>query len=165
MIFMKYVADLRILLVALWLGAAVFFSFGVAQSAFAVLPSRELAGSLVNRALMIVNYSGVCLGLILLATSYFRRQGVSRAKLLFEQFVLLFLTAACAAGQFIIGAKLHALRVQIGRPIDELAANDPLRMAFNDLHVYSVIILLAAMIAAVIAFFLLAARARDIGYR
>jgi hypothetical protein len=162
---MKYLADLRILLIAVWLGAALFFSFGVAPSAFAVLPSRELAGSIVNRTLMIVNYSGVIIGLILLATSFVSRQNISRGRLLFEQIVLLLLTAACAVGQFIIGARLHNLRLQIGRPIDELATDDPLRVAFNDLHVYSVIILLAAMTAALIAFFLLAARARNIGYR
>ncbi len=165
MIFMKYISDLRILLIALWLGAAIFFSFGVAQSAFAVLPSRELAGSVVNRTLMIVNYGGLIVGLVLLVTSFLSRQNVSRGRLLFEQVILLFLSAACAAGQFIIGAKLRDLRLQIGRPIDELAASDPLRIAFNDLHVYSVIILLAAMIAALIAFFLLAGRARNNEYR
>ena len=35
----------RLLLVAVWLGGAVFFSAAVAPSAFAVLPSRELAGA------------------------------------------------------------------------------------------------------------------------
>lgn len=162
---MRLVSDLRILLVALWLGAAVFFSFGVAQSAFAVLPSRELAGSVVNRTLMIVNYGGVIIGLILLASSFISRQNVSRGRLLFEQISLFVLTIACACGQFIIGAKLRDLRLQIGRPIDELATDDPLRIAFNDFHIYSVIILLAAMIAALSAFFMLAARARNIGYR
>ena len=162
---MKLVADLRILLIALWLGAAIFFSFGVAQSAFAVLSARELAGAVVNRTLMIINYSGIGVGLILLATSFVSQRSLSRGRLVLEQIVLLLLTAACVINQFIIGARLRDLRLQIGRPIDELAANDPLRAAFNDLHVYSVIILLAAMIAALIAFFLLAARARNIGYR
>lgn len=162
---MKYIADLRILLIALWLGAALFFSFGVAQSAFAVLPSRELAGSVVNRTLMIINYSGVIVGLILLAASFVSRGGLSRGRLLFEQVALLLLTAACAVGQFVIGAKLHDLRLRIGRPIDELAASDPLRVAFSNLHVYSVIILLAAMLAALVGFFLLASRARNNEYR
>jgi hypothetical protein len=162
---MKFVSDLRILLIALWLGAAVFFSFAVAQSAFAVLPSRELAGSVVSRTLMIINYSGVIIGSVSLLTSFIWRQNISRSRLLFEQISLFVLTAACAVGQFVIGVRLRDLRMQIGRPVDELATDDPLRVAFNDLHVYSVIILLAAMIAALIAFFLLAARARNIEYR
>jgi len=45
---MKFFSDIRLLILAIWLGAAVFF-IGVAQSSFAVLPERELAGTVVNR--------------------------------------------------------------------------------------------------------------------
>ena len=158
---MKIFADFRTLLVALWLGAALFFSFAVAPSVFSVLPTRELAGSVVNRTLAIVNYSGLILGLILLASSYVSRQNVNRVKLWLERGILLVLTAACAFGQFVIGARLADLRQQIGRPIDEIAADDPLRVAFNDLHGYSVTILSVALICALIAYFLLANRARQ----
>ncbi len=106
-------------------------------------------------------YSGLIIGLILLASSQVSRQSVNRVKLLLEQGLLLFLAAACAFGQFVIGARLQNLRGQIGRPIDELAVDDSLRVAFNNLHGYSVTILMAAMIAAVIIFFLLAQRARN----
>jgi Domain of unknown function (DUF4149) len=158
---MKIFADFRTLLVALWLGAALFFSFAVAPSVFSVLPTRELAGSVVNRTLAIVNYSGLILSLILLASSYVSRQNVNRVKLWLERGILLLLTAACAFGQFVIGARLADLRQQIGRPIDEIAADDPLRIAFNDLHGYSVTILSVALICALIAYFLLANRARQ----
>lgn len=162
--FMNLVADLRTLMLALWLGAALFFSFAVAPSAFAVLPSRELAGTLVNRTLAIVNYSGLIIGLFLLASSFIR-QNTNPAKLRIERALLLLLSAACGTGQFVFGARMRELRQQIGRPIDELAADDPLRVAFNSLHGYSVIILCAAMIAAIMAFFLLAMRARNNEYR
>ena len=157
---MNWLLDIRVLLLGLWFGAACFFSFAVAPSAFAVLPSRELAGSVVNRTLAIVNYSGIIVGLILLASSYVSRGDVSRIKLQLEQGSLLLLTAACAFGQFVIAAKLSDLRGRIGGPIDEAAIDDPLRMQFNDLHGYSVTILLTAMIAAVVSFFLLVRRAR-----
>src|SRR5438067_2233687 len=49
------VRDVRLLLIAIWLGAAVGFSFAVAPSAFVVLPTHELAGNLVTRTLGIVN--------------------------------------------------------------------------------------------------------------
>lgn len=158
---MKLIADFRTLLIALWLGAAIFFSFAVAPSVFSVLPSRELAGSVVNRTLAIVNYSGIAVGLILLAGSYISRQNANRVKLWLERGLLLLLTAACAFGQFIIGARLADLRRQIGRPIDEVAVDDPLRVAFNDLHGYSVTILSVALISSLIVFFLLANRARQ----
>jgi hypothetical protein len=157
---MNWLSDFRILLLGLWLGAACFFSFAVAPSAFSVLPTRELAGSVVNRTLAAVNYSGLVIGLILLASSYIGRQSTNRIRFVLEQAALLLLTAACAFGQFVIGARLQNLRAQIGRPIDEVAANDPLRLTFNDLHGYSVTILITAMIAALFAFFLLARRAR-----
>ena len=158
---MNWLLDFRVLLLGLWLGAACFFSFAVAPSAFAVLPSRELAGSVVNRTLAIVNYSGFISGLILLASSYVSGQNTNRVKLWFEHGSLLLLTAACAFGQFVIAARLSDLRGQIGRPIDEVAIDDALRIAFNDLHGYSVTILLTAMIAAMTAFFLLVRRARN----
>lgn len=162
---MNLFADFRTLLAAVWLGAAVFFSFAVAPSVFGVLPSRELAGSVVNRTLAIINYSGFIIGLILLASSYISRQNVSRVKLWLEQGLLLLMTAACAFGQFVISARLSDLRRQIGRPIDDIAVDDPLRIAFNDLHGYSVTILSVAMISSLIAFFLLAGRANNLKNR
>ena len=75
------------------------------------------------------------------------------------------MTAACAIGQFVIGARLHDLRVKLGRPIDQVAPDNPLRIAFNDLHGYSVIILMTAMIAAIIAFFTFTSNARNDKYR
>jgi hypothetical protein len=154
------VADVRTFLIALWLGAALFFTAAVAQSAFAVLPSRELAGAIVNRTLAILNYSGIVVGLILLASSIIKTEKINRLKLWIEQGLLLFLTAACAFGQFVIGARLHDIRQQIGRPIDEIAADDPLRIAFGALHGYSVLVLAFAMLAALVVYFLLAHRSR-----
>lgn len=158
---MALLEDLRTFLIVLWLGAAVFFSAVVAQSAFAVLPSRELAGAIVNRTLAILNYSGMIIGLILLASSVLNKEKVNRLKLWIEQGLLLFLTAACAFGQFVIGARLHNIRQQIGRPIDELAADDPLRVAFGALHGYSVAVLAFAMLAALVVYFLMTRRARN----
>jgi hypothetical protein len=157
---MALIAGLRTFLVALWFGAAVFFTAAVAQSAFAVLPSRELAGAIVNRTLAILNYAGIVIGLILLASSVLKTEKVNRLKLWIEQGLLLFLTAACAFGQFVIGARLHNIREQIGRPIDEIAADDPLRIAFGALHGYSVLVLAFAMLAALVVYFLIAQRSR-----
>ena len=158
---MKLLSDFRILLLGLWLGAACFLSFAVAPSAFAVLPSRESAGAIVNRTLAIVNYSGIIIGLILLASSFLPKPNYNRVRLWIERLLLLVTTAACAFGQFVIGWKLQNLRAQIGRPMEEIALDDPLRIAFNDLHGQSVTVLSVAMIAALIAFFLIARRARN----
>jgi hypothetical protein len=153
---MKFLSDFRALLIGLWLGAACFFSFAVAPSAFAVLPSREIAGSIVSRTLMIVNLSGLVIGLILLASSFIKRLDIKPFWLWTERFLLLILTLACAVGQFVIALWLSFIRAQIGKPIDEVAIDDPLRIQFNNLHQYSVCALAAGMIAALIFFFLIA---------
>ncbi|HEX7175929.1 MAG TPA: DUF4149 domain-containing protein [Pyrinomonadaceae bacterium] len=155
-----FVADARLLLIALWLGAAVFFSFAVAPSAFAVLPARELAGAVVSRTLAIVNTGGAVIGLLLLLSLPLDRGARSRRAVAGEAASLLILTALCAAGQWVVAARMQALRAQMGRPIDELAATDPLRVAFNSLHVYSVWALVAAMLAGAAALLLIARRTR-----
>lgn len=152
---MKFLSDIRLLLIGLWLGAACFFSFAVAPSAFGVLPTRELAGSMVSRTLMIVNLSGLIIGLILLATSFFKQTGINPFWFWTERFLLVILTLACAAGQFVIALWLSLLRGQLGRPIDEVPLEDPLRIQFNNLHQYSVWVLAAAMIAALLVFFII----------
>ncbi len=157
---MKFISDIRLLLIGLWLGAAVFF-IAVAQSAFAVLPSREMAGSVVSRTLLIINVSGLIIGLILLATSFIKQLNIKPFRLWTERILLIVLTAACAVGQFVIGLWLSWIRSQIGRPIDEVAVDDPLRIQFNNLHGYSVWVLMAAMIAALVVFFLIARKSGE----
>jgi len=155
---MKFLSDCRLLILAIWLGAALFF-IGVAQSAFAVLPSREMAGSVVNRTLSILNYGGLTIGLILVLTSLVTRGAANRILLWTERVLLVIIVAACAIGQFVIGLWMQFTRAQMGgRAIDDLAADDPLRVQFNNLHEYSVWVLMAGMIAAMLAFFLIANR-------
>ncbi|MEO6049763.1 MAG: DUF4149 domain-containing protein [Pyrinomonadaceae bacterium] len=154
---MKLFSDIRLLILGIWLGAAVFF-IGVAQSAFAVIEQRELAGAVVNRNLAILNYGGLAIATLLILSSLIATSRISRFWLWIERFLLLFLGAACAVGQFVIGFWLASVRAQIGRPIDEVAADDPLRIQFNMLHEYSVWVLFAGMIAALIVFFIISNR-------
>jgi hypothetical protein len=155
---MKFLSNIRLLLIGLWLGAAIFFSFAVAPGAFAILPSRELAGALVSRSLAIINIGGLIIGLILLASSFVSGVGTNRFLLWTERILLLLLTAACAVGQFVIALWLSFVKAQIGRPIDELAADDPLLLQFKNLHEYSVWVMFAAMIAALLAFFIISGK-------
>jgi hypothetical protein len=154
--------DARLLLLGVWLGAAMFFSFAVAPSAFIVLPARELAGAIVTRTIGIVNVGGVVIGLLLLATAFAGRGAAKRRAWVLEVCALALLTAATGAGHWIIGARMQSLRLSMGRPIDELAESDPLRHAFNALHGYSVAAMTAAMLAGLVAFILIARRNRNV---
>ena len=161
------VRDLRLLLIALWLGAALFFSFVVAPSAFTVLRAssalyaNHLAGSIVTRTLAVVNTSGFIIGLLLLASAFLWRDARrKRGVFVLEIVSLALVTIATGVGQWVIAARMLALRLQMGGPIDETAATDPLRVAFNSLHQLSVSALMIAMLAALIAFIAIARRTR-----
>jgi len=154
---MKFFSDLRLLLLGIWLGSAVFF-IGVAQSAFAVLAQRELAGAVVNRTLAILNFGGLAIALVLILTSFVAAKNSNRISVWSERFLLLIVAGACAAGQFVIGLWLSMIRTQMGRPVDEVAVDDPLRIQFNNLHEWSVWVLIGGMAAALIAFFIISNR-------
>ena len=155
---MKFISDVRLLLLSIWLGSAVFF-IAVAQSAFTVLPQRELAGAVVSRTLTILNFGGLAIAVILILTSFIGAKNINRASAWIERFLLLVIAAGCAIGQFVIGLWLAMIRGQMGgRPIDEIPADDPLRLQFDKLHSWSEWVLLIAMIAALIAFFVIARR-------
>jgi len=145
----------RLLLIAMWLGAALFFSAAVAPSAFAVLAaSRELAGAIVSRTLSTVNISGFVIGvLLLLSATLF--QAKRKAALRAEMIALAIVALATGAGQWIIRARLDQLRMLMKVPVDAVVANDPLRIAFGQWHVYSVMALGIALLAAFAAFVLM----------
>jgi hypothetical protein len=145
---------------ACWIGAALLLAGAVAPAAFAVLPSRALAGALVGRVLPAVFLSGLiggCTAVVLdLIGPRFSGAGV-RAVL------AVVWAASCAVAQFVVSARIERLRAAAGVPIDMLALGDPRRVAFGRLHGASVGLLAVAMIAAVSLGVLagLAARSRE----
>ena len=151
------IADhLRSILLSLWLGAALFFSFAVAPSVFVALRSfglanaNEIAGTIVTRTLEVINVGGFILGwfALLITISWKRRiQGFVFA---LQVFSLMVLAGTTAAGQWIVAARMRALRIAMVT-VDLVPPDDPRRVAFTQLHVYSVALLTAAMLASVIA--------------
>ncbi len=143
------------LLIALWLGGMVFFSFAVAPSAFSALPSRHLAGMIVNSTLGKIEIIGLAIGSLLLliqAASWRARSGEGRSRII--RLSLIGVMIACSAlSRFWVSAALREIRNRIGN-IDELSLTDPLRVEFNDLHQYSVALMGAAMAAGVAVLFL-----------
>lgn len=156
------VESISLLLVGLWLGASLFFSFVVAPGVFAVLRdstalyANHLAGSIVTRNLAVINVSGFVISLLLLpASAFVFRDRRRRAAFVTEIVSLGVMAVATGVGQWVVASRMVALRRQMGRPIDETALDDPLRVAFNSLHVYSVAALMAAMLAALVVFILI----------
>jgi hypothetical protein len=152
----------RLVLIALWLGGAFFFSFVVAPTAFSVLPTHELAGALVTRTIAVVNVGGFVTSLLLLVSAFAikDRWDVSRRAWLGELASLAIIALASGIGHWFISARMIALRAAMGRPIDQVLADDPLRLAFNSLHAYSVATMCVALVAGVVALLLIGRRNR-----
>ncbi|MBD0327042.1 MAG: DUF4149 domain-containing protein [Pyrinomonadaceae bacterium] len=162
----RALTDVRLLLIALWLGAAVFFSAAVAPSAFGVLraasvpQANHLAGSIVTRTLAIINTGGFIISLLLLATAFLFRETAKRRPFVTEIIALVVVAVTTALGQWGIAARMLSLRQAMGRPIDDVPAGDSLRVAFASLHGLSVMALTLGMIAAIVALLLIARRGR-----
>jgi len=157
----------RLILLAAWFGAALFFGAVVAPAAFGVLRSfglpnaSEIAGSIVTRSLSVVNLAGFAIALLLLVTVILRRNHSSRLSFIVECISLGVIALATGVGHWFIAARMRALRAAMVLPIDQIAADDPNRIAFNNLHGYSVNALSLAMIAALVAMVLMARSLRN----
>lgn len=154
------IRQLRLLLLGLWLGAAVFFGAAVAPALFGVLRgaglvnANELAGSIVTRLLAIINRGGLEIGLFLLVTAFFVNRHHGRLARWAEVISLAIMAIMTGVSQFVISARMLELRRAMGAPIDQVSPIDPRRMAFDSLHRYSVMVMSVAMIAGLVAFFL-----------
>jgi glucan phosphoethanolaminetransferase (alkaline phosphatase superfamily) len=157
----------RLILLACWFGAALFFGAVVAPAAFGVLRSfglpnaNEIAGSIVTRSLSVVNLAGFLIALLLLLTLILRRNASGRVSFIVECICLGVIALATGVGHWLIAARMRALRAAMVLPIDQIAANDPRRIEFGSLHGYSVNALGLAMIAALVALVLMSRRLRN----
>lgn len=155
-----FLKTLSLLLLGLWLGAAIFFSAAVAPNVFAVLRGAEvqnagtLAGSIVNRLLAVINQGGFEIGLFVLVISFFATRGQKRRRRIFEMLSLAIMTIMTGLGHWVVAARLATLRTAMQVPIDQIAPTDPRRIEFDSLHRYSVVMLSIAIIAALLAFVL-----------
>jgi Domain of unknown function (DUF4149) len=148
---------IRLALLSFWLGAMSIFSFIVAPAAFAVLPERRLAGSVVSRVLGSVEIIGIALGVILLLILLLR--GKRERPFLFELIALALMTISVILSRFVVSSRLQDLRVRYGDQLASLAHSDPIRSGFDQWHQYSVWLMGFNIIAAIVLIALLARRA------
>lgn len=145
-------------MLGLWLGAAIFFGAAVAPALFGVLRgaglanANELAGLIVTRLLRIINQGGFEIALFLFVTAFFVNRNKSRLARWAEVISLAIMAIMTGVGHWVIAARMSALRAAMQLPIDHIAPDDPRRIAFNNLHSYSVLLLSVAMCAALAAF-------------
>jgi len=162
----KFLRTISLLLLGVWLGAAIFFGAAVAPNLFDVLRGADLpnanalAGSIVTRLLAIINRGGFEISLLLLVISFFATRGVKPLLRFAEMISLTIMAIMTALGHWVIAARMLALRTAMQLPIDQIAPTDPRRAAFENLHRYSVMMMGIAMVAALAAFLMIATRLR-----
>lgn len=150
----------RLLLIAMWLGAGVFFAAVVAPGAFEVLPTSELAGRIVGRTLSWLNISGTVLSLVLFASAWAARRRSATAGerhlRLAEMIALAVMWLATVATEFAINKRIARLRMD--HEVASLAPTDPVRIEFGMLHGASVIVFGVSLLAALIALLVIVRR-------
>lgn len=150
-------AFIAVLLLGVWLGSMIFFSFAVAPSAFSVLPTREIAGAMVTSTIGKIEILGLIIGplLLLIQAANWSSTSVSISIKALQAVLILLMVASAALSRFWISPAMVSLRAGMGGHIDDVPINDPMRAQFNDLHQYSVALMGSAIIAGVVVLFLL----------
>lgn len=134
MSFLRFVMFLSLIV---WLGALIFFPV-VAQTAFTVLPTRHLAGNVVGQSLSILHWMGIVSGVVFLICSMlYARFTVGAPHPFAARHILIYaMLALTLVSQFGIIPRMDTLRASIGQ-IDSVPLENPARMQFDSLHVWS----------------------------
>ena len=158
---MRVINNIRMSLLAAWLGLAIYFSAVVAPGNFGVLRSfgvanaMEIAGTLVGRSLSAVNKSGLLLGLLLLVSGPAVKKFYGRASFILQNALLIIVAISTAVGEWVIAANMRGLRAAINAQFGQGSPTDSNHVAFMMLHLYSVAALCVAMIAGLIVILLM----------
>ena len=145
---------LQIFSLGTWVGSILFFSFVVTQGAFSVLPNSDLAGALVGYTLTKLHMIGIVAGVVyLLSTAVSER---SIGALAHPAALLVFMMIVCTMiSQYGVIARMDMLKFQMGS-VEATAAGNPLRIAFDRLHQYSVWLESVVLFSGLAALFLTA---------
>jgi hypothetical protein len=136
---MSILRFLMFLSLIVWIGGIIFLSFVEAPTAFGVLPSRHIAGTVVGHSLGVLHWMGLFSGIIFLGCSMLLSSltAGSAHPLAARHILICLMLLLTVVSQFGISPKMSALRAQFG-DIDTVPATDPGRVQFDSLHVWSV---------------------------
>jgi hypothetical protein len=137
---MSFLRFLILLSLVVWLGGVIFLAFVLAPTVFSpgLLPTRHLAGAIVGRSLDLLHYMAIVSGIVfLVASMLYNRMAAGKARPLAARHILIALMLLLTAiSQFAISPKMYALRAEVG-VIDNVPLDNPLRMEFDRLHLWS----------------------------
>jgi uncharacterized membrane protein len=129
---------LMLLALIVWIGGIVFFAFVLAPTVFTVLPTRELAGNVVNPSLRSLHWMGIISGVVflVLSTLYIRGKSALWKPFSAVNVLVLLMLVLTLISQFVITPRMQTLRAEMGT-IDTVPIGDSRRVEFNRLHGWS----------------------------
>ncbi len=137
---MSLIRFLMLLSLVIWIGGLIFFAFVLAPTVFnpSILPTRQLAGNVVNRSLGILHTMANGCGIIFAITSMIDSRVVNGSAQPFApRHILIYLMIILTlVSVFAISPKMQVLRQQMVM-IDEVPHDDTRRVEFNRLHQWS----------------------------
>jgi hypothetical protein len=135
---MSFLRFLMFLSLIVWIGGLIFFPV-VAQTAFSVLPTRNLAGMIVGRSLTILHWMAIASGIIFLISSLiYNRLTTSSMHAFGARHILICLMLLLTLiSQFGIIPRMNALKASMPAEIDAVPLDNPARVQFDALHIWS----------------------------
>jgi uncharacterized membrane protein len=153
---MPFLRFLMLLSLVVWLGGLIFFAFVLAPTAFSpgLLPTRHMAGSIVGRSLDRLHYVAIASGIVfLIASMLYSRMASGNARPQATRHILIVLMLLLTViSQFAVSPKMHAIRAEAG-VIDDLPPDNPLRMEFDHLHMWSERLEVAVLLLGLVALY------------
>jgi ABC-type transport system involved in multi-copper enzyme maturation permease subunit len=136
-----------------WIGSIVYFIV-FTQGIFPVVNNNDLTGALVGYALGRLHFLGVVMGVVYLLSTASAEKSV--AALVKPAALLVFFMVICTMiSQHVVIARMDILKLQMGS-VSATPVDNPLRVAFDRLHQYSVRLESAVLLSGLAALFLTA---------
>jgi hypothetical protein len=132
----NFLRFLQVLALGAWLGAIFYFSAVVAPSAFAVLPAKDLAGTLVGQSLSRLHAMGLILAIVFLIAG----GAIAGSIRVFSKPAMIgvvLMVLLTAISQNNVTHRMNELRTAMGS-VEKTPADDPRRAEFDRLHSLSV---------------------------
>jgi hypothetical protein len=135
---MSFLRYLMLLTLVVWIGGIIFFTL-VAPTAFHVIPTRLLAGTLVGNLLGKLHWIAIVCGVVFLISSMaFSQLAQDSAQVFALRHILVcVMLVLTLISQFVIIPRMTALRAQVSSFDTDATINEPARVQFDALHVWS----------------------------
>jgi uncharacterized membrane protein len=154
---MSFLRFVMVLSLVVWIGGLIFFAFVLAPTAFQVLPDTHLAGNIVGRALGKLHWIAIVSGIVFLIASLLCSRLTDGTAHVFamRHILIVLMLGLTLFSQFWIIPRMDTLRASVG-DFAKVTLDNPARVQFDALHVWSTRVEGAVLLLGLVAVFLTA---------